>query len=279
MCACVCVCVPYAGFVLLGKTLEELEALVTQFGQPRYRAKQLLDGVLQGARSVGAIKTLPKELQTALIQAGVKTGRSVLHKVRLPDARVCMCVCACACTCARERTARVLCALTGHSRLCVPVCVCPQSVRAPDGTCKFLLQLHDGRVVETVGIPNDEDTYVSSDEWGTKSDAGKKRKRLTVCVSSQVRTRTHTHTHTHTCVLPQLRTQCLAHGHPIVALQIRGAPVCARQQRAYLQSRAPISCTCLCVCVSVCRSVVLCGVRSVLLARVDSQETLCPMRS
>jgi 23S rRNA (adenine2503-C2)-methyltransferase len=37
---------------------------------------------------------------------------------------------------------------------------------APDGTVKYLLQLHDGQIVETVGIPT--------------------AKRLTVCVSSQV---------------------------------------------------------------------------------------------
>ena len=43
-----------------------------------------------------------------------------------------------------------------------------QVVQAPDGTCKFLLQLHDGRIVETVGIPEHQSG------------------RLTVCVSSQV---------------------------------------------------------------------------------------------
>jgi len=43
-------------------------------------------------------------------------------------------------------------------------------VAAPDGTRKYLLQLHDGLVVETVGIP--------------ENDAS--RPRLTVCVSSQV---------------------------------------------------------------------------------------------
>lgn len=43
-----------------------------------------------------------------------------------------------------------------------------QVVQAPDGTCKFLLQLFDGRIIETVGIPDLQDT------------------RLTVCVSSQV---------------------------------------------------------------------------------------------
>lgn len=46
-------------------------------------------------------------------------------------------------------------------------------VRSTCGTRKFLLQLADGRVVETVGIPIDED--------------GGGVSRLTVCVSSQVR--------------------------------------------------------------------------------------------
>lgn len=45
------------------------------------------------------------------------------------------------------------------------------SVKAADGTEKFLLQLADGRVVETVGIPVDDQDSP----------------RLTVCVSSQVR--------------------------------------------------------------------------------------------
>lgn len=45
------------------------------------------------------------------------------------------------------------------------------SVGAADGTRKFLLQLYDGRIVEAVGIPADEDHGA----------------RLTVCVSSQVR--------------------------------------------------------------------------------------------
>ena len=52
---------------------------------------------------------------------------------------------------------------TGRSKL-------HSSVTAQDGTRKFLLQLHDGLVVETVGIPAD----------------GADRQRLTCCVSSQV---------------------------------------------------------------------------------------------
>ncbi len=52
---------------------------------------------------------------------------------------------------------------TGRSKL-------HHSVTAADGTRKFLLQLHDGLIVEAVGIPAD--------------DADKSR--LTACVSSQV---------------------------------------------------------------------------------------------
>ena len=47
-----------------------------------------------------------------------------------------------------------------------------REVRAADGTRKFLLQLADGHVVETVGIPLDNDDKHS----------------LTCCVSSQART-------------------------------------------------------------------------------------------
>lgn len=50
------------------------------------------------------------------------------------------------------------------------------SVSSPDGTKKYLLQLHDGRVVECVGIPVD----------ATEDAQREQRKRLTVCVSSQV---------------------------------------------------------------------------------------------
>ena len=45
-----------------------------------------------------------------------------------------------------------------------------------DGSIKFLLQLYDGRLVETVGIPADRDGC----------------SRLTVCVSSQVIVRVFT---------------------------------------------------------------------------------------
>ena len=45
--------------VLLGKSLSELEELAVQLGQQRFRGKQILDGVLQGAKSVDDIANLP----------------------------------------------------------------------------------------------------------------------------------------------------------------------------------------------------------------------------
>lgn len=115
-----------AGEVLLARTLDELKALAAADGQPAYRAKQLQAGVLQGARSIEEISTIPKAWRQALAERGVSTGRSALH----------------------------------------------HEVSAADGTRKFLLRLHDGYVVETVGIPVDDDENRSH--------------RLTVCVSSQV---------------------------------------------------------------------------------------------
>jgi hemolysin activation/secretion protein len=114
------------GFVLLGKTPQQLSALAEQLGQPKYRGKQILDSLLKGCRDVLELHGLPKEFREQLAQSGVVTGRSAVH----------------------------------------------HSVKAPDGTQKLLLQLQEGRVVETVGIP-------VTDQDG--------KQRLTVCVSSQVR--------------------------------------------------------------------------------------------
>jgi len=41
--------------VLLGRPTSELEALAKQFGQPAFRAKQLNDGIMKGARSIDDI--------------------------------------------------------------------------------------------------------------------------------------------------------------------------------------------------------------------------------
>lgn len=49
---------PSPGTVILGRDTAELEELAARYGQPRFRAKQLLEGVLQGARSVEDITTV-----------------------------------------------------------------------------------------------------------------------------------------------------------------------------------------------------------------------------
>jgi len=108
--------------VLLCKSQDELGQICADLGFPRYRGKQLYDGILNGACSPQDITNLPKDIKERLSSEGFTTGRSHLQ----------------------------------------------HTVTAKDGTRKFLLQLYDGRVVETVGIPNDRDS------------------RLTVCVSSQV---------------------------------------------------------------------------------------------
>lgn len=113
--------------VVLARPLAALEALAAETGQPKYRAAQLRDAVLRGARSMAEVSAVPAAWRATLTERGLRTGRSVLH----------------------------------------------HEVRAADGTRKFLLQLHDGLVVETVGIPS----------GGGGSGA---KARLTVCVSSQV---------------------------------------------------------------------------------------------
>lgn len=111
--------------MLLGKTQEELEDLVLQLGEAKYRGKQIAQSLLRGCKQVKDLHCVPKGALQQLADSGVVTGRSVVH----------------------------------------------HTVKAPDGTQKFLLQLQDGHVVETVGIP-------VTDTNG--------KKRLTVCVSSQV---------------------------------------------------------------------------------------------
>lgn len=105
--------------VLLGKSLPELTAWITETGQPSYRGKQLYQWLYQkGIHNLEDITVFPKTWRTEM--ADYPVGRSQIH----------------------------------HQKT------------APDGTRKYLLKLHDGLLIETVGIPTE--------------------KRLTVCVSSQV---------------------------------------------------------------------------------------------
>ncbi|CAL5218542.1 g231 [Coccomyxa viridis] len=112
------------GTVLLGRSLTDLQDFAQANGQPKFRGKQLYDGLVHGAHDVLDFNNVPKAWRQSLAEQGVVSGRSSIYK----------------------------------------------EVKAKDGTTKFLLQLADNHVVETVGIPLD--------------DADKQR--LTVCVSSQV---------------------------------------------------------------------------------------------
>eukprot|EP00798_Chlamydomonas_sp_ICE-L_P004368 gene4368-14491_t len=72
--------------VLLGRSLEDLEELAVQYGQPKYRGKQLLDALMQGARSMEEIKTIPKAWRESMVADGVRTGRAIIHlTVPSPD--------------------------------------------------------------------------------------------------------------------------------------------------------------------------------------------------
>jgi 23S rRNA (adenine2503-C2)-methyltransferase len=91
--------------VLLGKTASELGKLAEKHAQqPSFRGKQLLDGLLKGARSIKDIKVIPSTLKDGLIKAGCTTGRSVIYHtsaspcgttkflLQLNDGRVIECV-------------------------------------------------------------------------------------------------------------------------------------------------------------------------------------------
>lgn len=66
--------------VLLGQRAVDLEALVVDMGQPKYRAKQLTDAIYRkGVRTVDEIHTIPKAWKQALTARGVTVGRSELH--------------------------------------------------------------------------------------------------------------------------------------------------------------------------------------------------------
>ncbi len=53
-------CLAATGYVLLGRSAEELGELAVKFGQPSFRGKQLLDGMIRGARSVDDIPVVSK---------------------------------------------------------------------------------------------------------------------------------------------------------------------------------------------------------------------------
>lgn len=99
---------------LLGQGLGALETLAVEQGQPRYRGRQLHDGIYaKGARSVAEIKGLPRLWSESLSQTFLADGGEVIG-----------------------RSTQLKCNV------------------ARDGTTKLLLATADGLSLETVGIPS-----------------------------------------------------------------------------------------------------------------------------
>jgi 23S rRNA (adenine2503-C2)-methyltransferase len=66
---------------LLGMDREEIAALVSEAGQPGYRAKQIMDGVYrQRAETLSDISTLPQEFRERLTESGVVVGAARIEK-------------------------------------------------------------------------------------------------------------------------------------------------------------------------------------------------------
>ncbi|KAK6136076.1 hypothetical protein DH2020_030181 [Rehmannia glutinosa] len=112
--------------VLLGMSELDLQQLAIDFGQQKYRGKQLHHLLYKRkVKEIQDFSQVPLAFRTELQEAGWSVGRSPIHKM----------------------------------------------VTAADGTVKLLIKLEDNRLVETVGIP-------------VEDDQGSHR--LTACVSSQV---------------------------------------------------------------------------------------------
>lgn len=66
---------------LLGLDRGEITALVSEAGEPSYRAKQIMDAVYrQRAETLAEISTLPQEFRERLAQSGVTTGAARIEK-------------------------------------------------------------------------------------------------------------------------------------------------------------------------------------------------------
>jgi 23S rRNA (adenine2503-C2)-methyltransferase len=66
---------------LLGMDREEIAALVSEAGEPVYRARQVMDGVYrQRVESLAEISTLPHEFRERLVESGVSVGAARIEK-------------------------------------------------------------------------------------------------------------------------------------------------------------------------------------------------------
>jgi 23S rRNA (adenine2503-C2)-methyltransferase len=65
---------------LLGMDLEEVAALVSEAGEPGYRAKQIMDAVYrQRVANLEEISTLPQGFRDRLVQSGVSVGAALIE--------------------------------------------------------------------------------------------------------------------------------------------------------------------------------------------------------
>jgi 23S rRNA (adenine2503-C2)-methyltransferase len=66
---------------LLGRDREEITALVSEAGEPGYRAKQIMDAVYrQRVETLAEISTLPREFRERLERSGVTVGAARIEK-------------------------------------------------------------------------------------------------------------------------------------------------------------------------------------------------------
>lgn len=121
--------------------ISDIENVVASFGQPAFRAKQLVDWILiKGAESFDQMTNLPCSLRESLEE------EYPLKPTKIVSKRV-----------------------------------------SEDGTRKYVIELSDGCLVETVGIPSQGKRGVSSSKKAMKRDQeATQTNHLTVCFSTQV---------------------------------------------------------------------------------------------
>lgn len=119
--------------------ISEIEDVVTSFGQPAFRAKQLIDWMLvKGAESFDQMTNLPRSLRESL------EAEYPLKPTKIVSRRI-----------------------------------------SKDGTRKYVLELADGCLVETVGIPSQTKKGVAKGDMRRSSEK-LPTSHLTVCFSTQV---------------------------------------------------------------------------------------------
>ena len=68
-------------FALLGMDREEITALVSEAGEPSYRAKQIMDALYrQRVETLEEISTLPQEFRERLAGSGVTVGAARIER-------------------------------------------------------------------------------------------------------------------------------------------------------------------------------------------------------